>query len=355
MKKSYLNSAHYLPSFAVLLILAVAAAGPVVAQTENKVLAVVDGREIRQQEVDALLIAQVMPLEQQLYAIRKATLDNLILTSLLEAEAHKRGLSIEELRKLLMVGKVEVKSIEVENAYAENLSAFAAMSPDEAKERVRLDLENQARITRYREAVRLLREKAEVEFLLREPRFPDLANAEGLPSLGAKNGTLTIVEFADFQCPYCRESQNAIKQVLEAYGDEVTLVFKHLPLDIHSEAHASARAAFCAGEQGLFWKYHDALFAQQKLSTATFTTIALSLGLIGDKFKACLDSDAANNAVLRDIRDAARWGINSTPTFILNGRIVRGAVDFETFKTLIEQEKSARTTSRSNEPGRTRQ
>ena len=351
---SYLNSARYFSSLAIFLLFAVVAAGPAVAQTENKVLAVVNGREIRQQEVDGLLMAQVMPLEQQLYAIRKATLDNLIITSLLEAEAHKRGISLEELRKLLMEGKVEVKSAEVENAYAENFSAFAALSPDEAKERLRLDLENQARIGKYREAVRFLREKAEVEFLLREPRFPALANADGSPSKGAKNGALTIIEFADFQCPYCRESQSAIKQVLDAYGDEVTLVFKHLPLNIHSESNASARAAFCAGEQGLFWKYHDALFARQKFSTEIFTTIAQSLGLNPVKFKACLDSDASNNAVLRDRRDAARWGINSTPTFILNGKIVRGAVDFETFKTLIEQEKSAPTTSRSNEPGRTR-
>ena len=352
MKSMNLTFAHHLSTIAILLALGVIVSGVTVAQTDNRVLAIVNGREIRQQEVDALLIPQVMPLEQQLYAIRKATLDNLILTSILEAEAQKRGVSLEELRKILTAGRVEVKSVEIENAYAENLSAFAAMSSDEAKERLRLDLESQARMQNYRNAVRELRQAAAVELFLREPLLPMLA-ANGSPYLGAKEGAITIVEFADFQCLYCRHSQGVIKQVLATYGSEVKLIFKHLPLDIHADALSSARAAFCAGEQGLFWKYHDALFATQTVSADVIDQLASTLSLDKPKFGECLKSDTSLNAVLQDKKEAARWGINSTPTFIVNGRIIRGAIDFEAFKTLIEQEReSARNTSRSNELGR---
>lgn len=355
MKNSCLTFTHNLSTITILLALTVTAASLTVAQTESRVLAVVNGHEISQQEVDALLIPQVLPLEQQLFAIRRATLENLVLTSLLEAEARKRGVSLEELRKILTAGKVEVKSAEVESAYAENLSAFAAMSPDEAKERLRLDLENQARIHNYREAVKQIRQKAEVTFFLEEPRLPSLASVEGSPTLGAKGNAIIIVEFMDFQCPYCRESQSVIKQVLATYGNEVKLIFKHLPLEIHSEALISARAAFCAGEQGLFWKYHDLLFAAPTLSSDAINEVASTLQLNIPKFTECLNTDVSRDAVLQDKKDAARWGINSTPTFIVNGKLVRGAIDFEAFKNLIEQErKSARTTSRSNEPGRSR-
>lgn len=349
MKKNFLThaSASLLP--AILLILALGEGTHVCPQSANTVVAIVNGREIKQQEVDALLFPQVMPLEQQLYAIRKAALENLILTTILEVEARERNISLEELRKTLTAGRVEVKSAEVETAYAENISAFAAMSPDEVKERLRLDLESQARMRNYQEAIKQLRQKARVQFFLEEPRLPALASAVSSPSIGAKNGAITIVEFADFQCPYCRDSQSVIREVLAAYRNDVKLIFKHLPLDIHPEALTSARAAFCAGEQSLFWKYHDALFSTQSLSTDFINRAAATLSLDMAKFEECLKSDVSRDAVLQDKKDAARWGINSTPTFVVNGTLVRGAVDFETFKTLIEREiESARTTSRSN-------
>lgn len=331
----------------VILVLPLSAVTETTAQTEDTVMAVVNGREIKQREVDDLLIGQVMALEEQLYAIRKASLENIVLTVLLEAEAEKRGLSLKELRKILTAGSVEVKPAEVETAYAENIAAFGAMSPDEAKERLRLDLETQARMGRYRQALKELRQQASIEFFFREPRWPWLAISGDSPALGTKRSPVTIVEFADFQCSYCRSSQSVIKELLKAYPEDVRLIFKHLPLEIHSQAFTAARAAFCAGREGRFWEYHDSLFALRKLGTDDLRKAAEELELPLTKFDTCLTSDESREAVARDKREAARWGITSTPTFMINGKMIHGAKDLDFFKTLIEQElTSARDKSR---------
>ena len=347
-----LNSSSLQSLKTVILIMLLGALNLTAAQTEDKVLAVVNGREIRQREVDYLLLSQVMPLEEQLYALRKASLENVVVNTILEAEAARQGISLDGLRNTLSSGKVQVSPEEVESAYAENLSAFGSMSPDEAKERLRLDLETQARMAKYKEAVAELRRTAVVEVLLREPRWPWLAIADNSPSLGPIDSRVTIIEFADFQCSYCRQSQSAIKQLVRDFGKEVRLIFKHFPLDAHSQGMSAARAAFCAGRQGHFWEYHDKLFSLQRVDSANLRNTAETLKLDLTQFDACVNSDESREAVAKDKREGSRWGITSTPTFVVNGKILPGAIDFETFKSLVERElTSVRTTSRLVESG----
>src|SRR5205085_5203791 len=113
------------------------------------------------------------------------------------------------------------------------------------------------------------------------------------------------------------------------------LVFKNLPLEMHPQAFSSARAAFCAGEQNRFWQYHDALFTAESLSPEGFNKIAANLGLDIPRFKSCLDSEISSDAVLKDVEEAKRLGIAATPTFIINGTPVRGALSFENFSDII--------------------
>ena len=245
---------------------------PLLAQTSDTVVAKVNGRSITLKEVDSSITSQLFPLEQKIYAIRKAALENLMLRVLLEHEAMRLGISVEELRRRMTAGKVEVAPSQVNELYSENASVFAAMSPDEAKERLRLDLESQARMVNYRKALESWKKSSNVQMLLDEPTLTT-PNAESGPSIGSKEAAVTIIEFSDFQCPYCRTSQGALKEVLKSYGSAVRIVFKHMPLDIHSEAFAAAQAAFCAGEQGSFWQYHDALFDSQAFSQKAFDKI----------------------------------------------------------------------------------
>lgn len=344
---SYLNSAPDTRNFnfsglllSLVIGICIAETGfDVHAQTGETTIATVNGKNISQEEVDSSVISQLLPLRQQMHAIRKIALENFIVRTILEDEAKRRGVSVEALRKQLTAARVEIPASQVEQVYLENATTFAAMSPDEAKERIRLDLESQARMRNYREALQKLKGSSAVRILLEEPRLPSAAAAgDTAPATGATEAVITITEFSDFQCSYCKQVQGTLKQILRDYRNEVKLVFKHLPLDIHPQAFAAAQAAFCAGEQNAFWQYHDALFAAENLTTETFKQMAQRFNLKLPEFTACLDSEVSREAVLQNIREARRLGINGTPAFIINGKLVRGALGFEEFRNIIERE-----------------
>lgn len=326
--------------------------GMLAAQTQDKIVAIVDGKQITQKDLDATIASQLLPLEQQIFALRKAALENLIVRAVLGNAAAKKGIPIDEFKKQLTAGKVEISAAEVEQVYSENATVFGAMSPDEAKERLRLDLESQARMKLYRDALAEMRKASRIEVRLEEPKLPSVVSDIGTaPVTGSKNATVTIVEFSDFQCPFCRGSQSTLKQVLKDYGKDVRLVFKHLPLEMHASAFASAQAAYCAGEQGSFWQYQDALFASENLSNETLNKTASRLGLDTTKFSSCMNSEASRTAILKDVDEAKRLGINSTPTFIINGKLFRGTPSLEDFQALIQSQlKTAQNTSLPGQP-----
>ena len=366
MKSSSLNNPHQLRMrvwqvFAsrqratALIVLAFVTLRCVQGQTAETVLAEVNGRKVTREEVERMVIAQTLPLEEKLYAIRKAALENLITGRVLEDEARKRGISVAELRKQLMAGEVEVSQRRVEEAYAENASFFASMSPDEAKERLRLDLENQQRMQNYRTRLAELRASAKIELFLDQPKLPPIANDQTAATSGPANAPVTLVEFSDFQCPYCRDVQSTLKQVLQTYGKQVRLVFKHLPQQGHAGAFLASQAAYCAGEQSMFWQYHDALFVLTKLTNESLNEIAADIGLNVSTFQRCLSSESSAAAIRSDVREASRLGINSTPSFVINGRVIRGAADLGVFTSIIDRElSSARPNSqfRTSQPAR---
>ena len=321
--------------FAVLML---SPGAPVFGQAADAVLASVNGAEITLKQVDDSIGARIYPLQQQLYAIRKAALENLVTTKLLEAEAKARGVSIEELRRQLTLGEINVTRAQVEEAYAQNASFFASMSPDEARERLRLDLENQARMKYYRAGLEALRKKWSVKVSFAPPTFVTELDDGISPAKGPTKAVVTIVEFSDFECPYCNEVQRTLKQVLENYGKAVRLVFKHLPLEGHRNSLPAARAAYCAAEQDRFWQFHDALFAARDLSPPAIEEIAANLGLGVEKFRTCLSSEHSRNAIVRDIETARLFRIDSTPSFIVNGKLLKGALTFAEFQKIIERE-----------------
>ena len=316
------------------------------AQTPETVLASVNGKEITLKQVDDSLKAQIYPLQQQLYAIRKAALENLVTSKVLESEATARGISIDELRKQLTLGEINVTRTQVEEAYKQNASFFAAMSPHEAKERLRLDLENQARMKHYRAGIEALRTKWTVALNFAAPPFVSELDDGLAPARGSAKPLVTIVEFSDFECSYCREVQKTLKQILQSYGNEVRLVFKHMPLEGHRHSLSAARAAYCAGEQDRFWQFHDALFASANLSPGVFEEIAVELGLGLPKFQACLNSEHSRIAIVKDIESARPFRIDSTPSFLVNGKLIKGALSFADFQKIIERELNQRAIER---------
>jgi protein-disulfide isomerase len=319
------------------------------AQERNVVVAVVNGQSITQEQVDEAAISQIFPLQQQIFAIRRTTLENLIIRRVWENEAARRKVTVEDLKRQVMSGLIEVTNAQVEELYQANQAVFALMSPDEAREKLRLDLEGQGRLKKYREAITRLRAAARIEVLLDEPRLPSF-NSIGPESIGPANAKVVLTEYSDFQCPYCREVQSTVKQILRAYRNDVKLTFKHLPLEIHPLAFRSAQAAFCAGKQNFFWKFHDALF-QAELSAEVLTKLAQDLGLDVAQYEKCVASAESRAAVLNSLAEAQQLGINSTPTFLINGKLMRGALSFTELKGAIERElKNSQTGSQPQKP-----
>ena len=327
-------------AFAAFCLLLIGASA--LGQTPDTVVATVNGRPITLKEVDESLSAQVYPLQQQLYAIRKAALENLITAKILQSEAAARGMSIEELRRQLTLGEINVARAQIDEAYTQNKSFFASMSPDEARERLRLDLENQARMKHYRTGLEALRKKWSVALSFNAPQFVLELDDGVSPAKGSAKPAVTIVEFSDFECPFCSEVQPTLKQVMQTYGKDVRLVFKHMPLEGHRNSLPAARAAYCAAEQDRFWQFHDALFASRNLSPALFEQVANDLGLGVPKFRACLDSEQSRTAIVKDIETARLFRIESTPSFIVNGKLIKGALSFADFQKIIERELSPR-------------
>jgi len=159
---------------------------------------------------------------------------------------------------------------------------------------------------------------------------------------------LTIVEFSDFECPFCSSVQATLKQIMQTYGNDVRLVFKHMPLEGHQNSLPAARAAYCAAEQDRFWQFHDALFASRNLSSAVFDDIAADLGLGVPKFQACLSSEHSRTAIIKDMETARLFRIESTPSFIVNGQLINGALSFADFQKIIERELGQRAQKQSS-------
>src|SRR5262249_54795509 len=150
-----------------------------------------------------------------------------------------------------------------------------------------------------------------------------------------------IVEFSDFQCPYCLRAHPVVTQVLNTYGDRVRLVYRHYPLEGHPDARPAAEASACAAEQGKFWEYHDRLFAeQQHLAATDLKKLAGQLGLDSGKFDVCFEKHRYAGDVDADIAAGNDAGVDGTPAFFINGRPVSGAQPFEVFKRVIDDELS---------------
>lgn len=158
------------------------------------------------------------------------------------------------------------------------------------------------------------------------------------PVKGPANAKITVIEFSDFQCPFCSRGHDTMDQLMKAYPNDVKLVFKNMPLPFHEQAAPAAKAAWAAGKQGKFWEYHDALFANQKsLSPEFYIQQATTLGLNLDKFKADMNSADAEAQIKADRELGEKNGISGTPGFFVNGVAVRGAYPLDHFKKIVDR------------------
>jgi protein-disulfide isomerase len=164
-------------------------------------------------------------------------------------------------------------------------------------------------------------------------------DAGNAPIRGGKEAKVTIVEFSDFQCPFCNRVNPTLAQINQTYGDKVRVAFKHLPLRIHPDAPAAHAAAEAAHRQGKFWEMHDKIFANQReLKPEKFKEYAKESGLDVAKFDKDVASPDVKKKIDADSQEADKLGVSGTPAFFINGRYVSGAQPFEAFKKVIDEE-----------------
>src|SRR5215471_21855914 len=170
----------------------------------------------------------------------------------------------------------------------------------------------------------------------RSARLPGSFQPAGL----SVTSPVTITEFSDFQCPYCKQAASVVEQGRRTYGERVKVIFKQMPLSFHQYAFKAAQASVCAQEQGKFWQYHDRLIGSADLSVDALHRIAAEVGLKQKQFSQCMASDRSRAAVEKDMREARQLGVKGTPTFFVNGRALRGASSFAALKQAIDDARS---------------
>jgi protein-disulfide isomerase len=280
---------------------------------------------------------------QKLYEGRRAALENILAAMLIEQAAKGSGMSLDAFEESQVSTRVKpVTDADVVSFYQANQGQMQGRALDVMAPAINRFLEEQRRTAARQAWLAELRGKGpDVRVMIDAPRN-EVALASTDPALGPASAPVTIVEFSDFQCPYCRQVAPTLKQLREKYGDRIRVVWKDFPLtQIHPQAFKAGEAGHCAAEQGKFWEYHDRLFANQgALQPDDLKKHASDLGLDRAKFDACLDSARFGDRVREGVAQGSRLGVNSTPTMYVNGRLVAGAQPYEVIAAVIDEELS---------------
>ncbi len=308
------------------------------------VVAVIDGEPLSRATLEEAVAPQIAKLDEEAYGIRKQQLDDLINDRLFAAEAKRRGITVDALIATEVTAKAgDVADADVQAFVATNRRRLPA-DPTALFPQIKDYLTNE-RIKARREAfANDLRAKAHVQVLLKMPPFYrapiDLA---GAPSKGPDGAPVTIVEFSDFHCPYCRGVQSTLDQLLAKYPTQVRLVYKHFPIDsLHPQARRVADASWCAQQQHKFWEFHDAVYAgAPDASPAAIAGFASKAGLDMKAFDACVASGKGDPIVQAHIDEGQHYGVSGTPGFFVNGRLLSGAVPLSAFSEIIDEELAA--------------
>ena len=323
-------------SFLVAILLPVVASAQ--AQRPTQGVATVGDHVVTEEELDRLAADRLARLKTEQYNIRRVVLDEYITRTLMEKEAKSRGITLQQLEQIEIDAKVlPVTEDQKRAVYETNPAQFQGKSEPEAFAQIEANLKR-VRVQEARSRLMaVLRLKTPVKVTLAAPRTN--VDPGGGPSMGPAEAPVTIVTFSDFQCPACARSYPTMKRIMDQYKGKIRFVFRDFPLSIHPLAPKAAEAAACANDQGKFWQMHDAMFEnQQRLAVADLKSVASSLGLDTVKFGACLDSGTKTADWQADMEAGRKYGVMSTPSFFINGRLISGAAPYPAFAQVIDEE-----------------
>ncbi len=334
---------------ALVFVSAVSLAGGVVSADESPsdVVAEVGGHKITQSQLDEhqsdnmnRARSDLMHARMSYYEAERSALEREIDKELLSQEAAKQHITGDELLKREVEGRVKDPSEETIKIYY--LGIPGAKEPYEV---MRPKIIHSIRVLEEKQVaddyIKKLRDKSAIRVTLLPPH-QDVAVGD-TPVVGPAAATVTLVEFADYQCPYCRQEEPTLKKLREEFKDKVKYSYRDFPLPMHQYARKAAEASRCAGEQGKYWPYHDRLFStsDQDLGVSGLKATARQINLDGDKFDKCLDSGSESAAVEKDFDQGKDLGISGTPTMYINGYAISGAASFDVLRELIQEQLDA--------------
>ncbi|HYB99044.1 MAG TPA: thioredoxin domain-containing protein [Candidatus Limnocylindrales bacterium] len=316
--------------------LAMALLLPIAAMAEE-IVATVGDQNITRSELEKSVKAELMKNEQERYEILEQGLDNMVSDKLLEMEAKTRGTTVEALKQELMSAEVpEPTAEQIQALYDQAKEQLGGQTLDQVKPRIIEYLKGQERAKKAQALLAELRTKHPTAIKLAPPTV-EVSDA-GREAKGPANAKVTIIAFSDYECPFCKRADETVHQVLKEYEGKIRYVHRDYPLPFHKNARKAAMAARCAGDQGKFWEFNEALFKATDISEPKLGEIATTLTLDKAKFDECLASDKYKTMIDEDVEAAGEAGVSGTPAFFINGRMLSGAQPLERFKALIDAE-----------------
>ena len=317
---------------------------PACAQSDSEVVGRVGDRPVTMADLDDAWrkydAADRIGMLQELYETRRRTLDIVIGEILVERAAAARGVSRDELLAQELGSRtLPVTDEDIALLYRQNQSAFTGRTLEDMTPEIRMFLDQQRPTQALHAYMNDLRADAsDVQIALEPPRTLIEVDADD-PVFGPASAAVEIIEFSDFQCPFCQRLTGTLEQLQSEFGSDIRLVFKDYPLPNHAQAFKAAEAGNCAKEQGKFWELHDTMFSRQsELGVDDLKRHAGELGMDQAAFDACLDSGRFAERVNADLTAGQQYGVSSTPTVFINGRAVMGAAPFAMFNAIIREE-----------------
>lgn len=307
----------------------------------GKVVATWNGGQVTAGDIDKEIKAQIDEANQKIYQQRKQSAEQIAIDHILDSEAKKKGTTKEALVKAEVEDKIPTPpDAELQKVFGD---AQARLPPGTKFEDVKTQIvgfvTQNAKQEKMRAYFDTLRKAYALKLDYPEPPRERYTVAAVGPTRGPDNAKVTIVEFSDFECPFCGRAHDTVEEVMAAYAGKVKLVFRQFPLSFHPHAQKAAEASLCAQEQGKFWEYHDQLFKNQKaLEPTDLKGYAKTVGIDEAKFASCLDTGAKKSSVDSDQKAGSAVGVNGTPAFFINGYMISGAQPLEEFKKIIDPE-----------------
>ncbi len=311
------------------------------AAPSKEAVASMGGQTILEADLVKGIESDLYEAELKVYEIKFAKLQTMLLERFMNQDPEKKGLSNDEFLDKHIAKSVKITDAQVEAFIKERQIPKEQINP-EIKNRIIEFLTVESKKVAVDNWIAEKTKKNPVEIYIQKPTLPTFeVNVGDAPFKGDSDAKVTVVEFSDFQCPFCSKGAQALAGIEKKYGKKVKIVFKHYPLPFHNQAKIAAEASMCASEQDtkFFWKMHDAMFANQsKLDKDNLIEAAKKAGLKEADFKTCLESGKFKARVEADVSQGASLGIKSTPTFFINGKLISGAQPLEVFTEVIDEE-----------------